>query len=156
MIVYTAFRSIMALFCVIHFQNVDKKDNTRPFTHVSWARVIEFSSAWSQLVGEIREVSLSFQNCVESGHNISNSGFHRPCYQRFTCKTKLERSRKRLSSCNPATLQKHESPAKCRGMTRGTSVSSLTNFSSNNEHVLLLVASPASETNIKRTKMVLG
>ena len=111
----------MALFCVIHFQSVHKGDNTRLFTDVSWARVIEFSSAWVQLDGEEREVSRSFQTCVESGHNVSNSGFHRPCYRRFTCKTKLERLRKRLSSCNPATLQKHESPAKRRP--RGTSVS---------------------------------
>ena len=103
-------------------------DNTRLFSDVSWARVIEFSSAWSQLDGEEREVSLSFQKCLESGHNVSNGGFHRPCYQRFTCKTKLSRSRKRLSSCNPATLHKHESPAKCRRMTRGTSVSFLTNI----------------------------
>ena len=52
-IVYTAFRSIMVSFCVIYLQNVvKKKDNTRLFALVSWARVIEFSSAWSQLVGE--------------------------------------------------------------------------------------------------------
>ena len=135
---------------------MDKKDNTRPFTHVSWARVIEFSSACSQLVGEIREVSLSFQKCVESGHNVSDNGFHRPCYQRFTCKTKLERARKRLSPCNPATLQEHESPAEYRRMTRGTSVSLLTNSPRGTNVFFHLFASPASQTNIKRTKMVLG
>ena len=59
--------------------------------------------------------------------------------QRITCKTKLERSRKRLSSCNPATLQEHESPAKFRRMTRETSVSLLANFPTRNEHVLPLV-----------------
>ena len=129
----------MASFCVIHFQNVDNKDNTRLFTRVSWARVTEFSSAWSQLDGEEREVSLSFQTCVESVHNVYNSGFHRPCYQRFTCKIRLERARKRLSYCNPATLQKHKFPAKCRHMTRGTSVSSLANFPTRSERVLPLV-----------------
>ena len=127
-----------------------KGDNTRLFTDESWARVIEFSSVWSQLVGEKREVSLSFQKCVESGHNVSNRGFHRPCYQPFTWKTK------RLSSCNPATLQEHESPAKCRRMTRGTFVSSLANFPTRNEHVLPLVCITCQRDKYEKNKMVLG
>ena len=56
--------------------------------------------------------------------------------------TKLERSRKRLSSCNPATLQEHVSPAKCTRMTRwnlSLFFFSLANFPTRNERVLPLV-----------------
>ena len=127
MIVYIAFRSIMASFCKIHFQNVVKKDNTRPFTHVSWVRVIGFSPAWSQLVGEIREV-IFFPKLCTKWTQCLQQWFSSPMLQTIHMQNKFSRSRKSLSSFNPAKLLKHESPAKCRRMTRGTSASLLTDF----------------------------
>lgn len=64
--------------CVIHFQNVENSvDHIKYFTHISWARVVDFTSQWCELHGEEKEVSLCFQKRAEEGKNVSNSGFHR-------------------------------------------------------------------------------
>ena len=107
-------------------------------------------------VSLLAKLSLSFQKCVESGHSVSNSGFYRPCYQRFTCKLNSNDQENAfllviLPLCKNTNLQQsadtwlEEHLFLCQLISPlGTKV------------LFHLFVSPASETNMKRTKWCLG
>lgn len=87
--------------CVIHFSTVGDQD-LKAFSGITWPKVLAAAEIWSKTDGEKGEIAqdfLAFANAHSRNSEACTSDtlpiptqarFHRPCYSKFTDKSKLK------------------------------------------------------------------
>ena len=145
--------------CWIHFQNTEIDSHINTFTDITWKRVLEFASEWEDLDGEAQAISDRFKKMVEKEFlSICKCGFHRKCYQYFTCTDKLKRAKKRsqhLDSNNNVSdnvTAEDSITTVSKPLTRKSYVSSVGNFLAKNRGVLPLTCFICQEKKWEKTR----